>query len=93
MKGIMPSREAHDTSVQSGPYKLGLLMHMKHSILSPWPVPELTGAQWVEPLPQAGYKFAGDINQQHKTKQHAHDNSAWSLLDSPRKKLFTRLFF
>ena len=23
-KGIMPSRKAHDMSVQSGPYKLGL---------------------------------------------------------------------
>ena len=32
-------------------------MYMKHSIISPWPVPELTGAQWVEPLPQASYKF------------------------------------
>ena len=30
-------------------------MHMKHSIISLWPVPELTGVQWVEPLPQAGY--------------------------------------
>ena len=30
-------------------------MHMKHSIISPWLVPELTGAQWVEPLPQASY--------------------------------------
>ena len=30
-------------------------MHMKHSIISPWPVPELTGVQWVEPLPQASY--------------------------------------
>ena len=34
-----------------------------------------------------------NINQQHKTKQHAHNNSAWSLLDSPRKKSFTGLFF
>ena len=40
-----------------------------------------------------GAEFAGDINQQHKTKQHAHDSSALSLLDLPRKKLFTRLFF
>ena len=23
--------------------------------ISPWPVPELTGVQWVEPLPQASY--------------------------------------
>ena len=40
-----------------------------------------------------GVEFAGEINQQHKTKQHAHNNSAWSLLDSARKKLFTGLFF
>ena len=32
-------------------------MYMKHSKISPWPVPELTGAQWVEPLPQAGYRI------------------------------------
>ena len=32
-------------------------MHMKCSKISPWLVPELTGAQWVEPLPQAGYKY------------------------------------
>ena len=31
-------------------------MYMKCSIVSPWLVPELTGAQWVEPLPQASYK-------------------------------------
>ena len=40
-----------------------------------------------------GVEFARDINQQHKTKQHAYDNSAQSLPDSPRKKLFTGLFF
>ena len=32
-------------------------MHMKRSIISPWLVPELTGAQWVEPLPQASYNL------------------------------------
>ena len=32
-------------------------MHMKCSIISPWLVPELTGAQWVEPLPQASYNI------------------------------------
>ena len=31
-------------------------MYMKHSIISPWVVPELTGVQWVEPLPQASYR-------------------------------------
>ena len=25
--------------------------------MSPWLVPELTGAQWVEPLPQASYNM------------------------------------
>ena len=40
-----------------------------------------------------GVEFARGINQQHKTKQHAYDNSAQSLPDSPRKKLFTGLFF
>ena len=36
-------------------------MYMKHSIISPWLVPELTGVQWVEPLPQASYITAMEI--------------------------------
>ena len=55
MKGIMPSKKTYNTAIQSGPIQTRALMHMKHSIISPWPVPELTGAQWVEPLPQASY--------------------------------------
>ena len=47
--------ETHDMSVQSGPYKLGHSDAHETLPISPWPVPELTGAQWVEPLPQAGY--------------------------------------
>ena len=54
-KGIMPLPETCDTTVQSGPYKLGLWCTWNASIISLWPVPELTGVQWVEPLPQAGY--------------------------------------
>ena len=58
MKGIMPSEEACDTTIQSGPYKLGLWCTWNTSIISPWLVPELTGVQWVEPLPQASYRWA-----------------------------------
>ena len=36
------------------------LMHMRYSIISPWPVLELTGAQWVKPLPQASYNNRED---------------------------------
>ena len=43
----------HNNTVR--PIQTRALMHMKCFIISPWPVPELTGAQWVEPLPQAGY--------------------------------------
>ena len=45
----------HDISVQSGPYKLGHSDAHDTIQISPWPVPELIGAQWVEPLPQASY--------------------------------------
>ena len=54
-KGIMPSQEACDTTNTDRPIQARALMHMKHSTISPWPVPELTGVQWVEPLPQASY--------------------------------------
>ena len=43
----------HSNTVR--PIQTRALMHMKCSIISPWPVPELIGVQWVEPLPQAGY--------------------------------------
>ena len=43
------------TPQYSQPIQARALMHMKHSTISPWLVPELTGVQWVEPLPQASY--------------------------------------
>ena len=46
----------HNNTVR--PVQARALMHMKHSKISPWQVPELTGAQWVEPLPQAGYSYS-----------------------------------
>ena len=54
-KGHKALNETQDRSVQSGLYKLGNSnAHETHKV-SPWLVPELTGVQWVEPLPQAGY--------------------------------------
>ena len=54
-KGHKALNETYDTSVQSGPYKLGHSDVYETQQISPWLVPELTGVQWVEPLPQAGY--------------------------------------
>ena len=54
-KGHKALNKTHDTSLQSGLYKLGHWCIWNRVQISPWPVPELTGAQWVEPLPQAGY--------------------------------------
>ena len=54
-KGIIPSQGTHDTAVQSGPYKLGHSDAHEMLQINPWLVPELTGAQWVELLPQASY--------------------------------------
>ena len=51
----IPPGWLHDMSVQSGPYKLGHSDAHETLQVSPWPVPELTGVQWVEPLPQASY--------------------------------------
>ena len=47
--------KTHGTSLQSGPYKLGHSDAYETQEISLWPVPELTGVQWVEPLPQASY--------------------------------------
>ena len=47
--------KTHDTSLQSGLYKLEHSDAYETRKISPWLVPELTGAQWVEPLPQASY--------------------------------------
>ena len=55
-KGHKALSKTHDTSVQSGPYKLGHSDAYETLQVSPWPVPELTGVQWVKPLPQASYK-------------------------------------
>ena len=41
----------NDMSVQLGPYKLGHSDVHETLLTSPWQVPELTGVQWVEPLP------------------------------------------
>ena len=57
----MPSEETCDITIQSGPYKLGLWCTWNASTISPWPVPEFTGVQWVEPLPQASYSCSGGI--------------------------------
>ena len=54
-KGHNALNKTHNTSVQSGPYKLGHSDAYETQQISPWLVPELTGAQWVEPLPQADY--------------------------------------
>ena len=54
-KGHKALNKTHDMSLQSGPYKLGYSDAYETQKVSPWPVPELTGVQWVEPLPQAGY--------------------------------------
>ena len=43
----------HNNTVR--PIQARTLMYIKCSKISPWPVPELTGVQWVEPLPQASY--------------------------------------
>ena len=56
-KGHKALNETYDTSIQSGPYKLGHSDVYETQQISPWLVPELTGAQWVEPLPQAGYSI------------------------------------
>ena len=44
----------HNNTVR--PIQARALRHTKCSITSPWLVPELTGVQWVEPLPQANYR-------------------------------------
>ena len=56
-KGHKALNKTYDTSVQSGPYKLGHSDAHETQLISTWPVPELTGVQWVKPLPQAGYSL------------------------------------
>ena len=68
----------NDTAIQSGPYKLGLWCIWNASTISPWPVPELIGAQWVEPLPQASYTACSMATSQSRTWY------CWTLVRIPQ---------
>ena len=99
MKGIMPSEETCDMTIQLGLYKLGLWCTWNASIISLWPVPELTGVQWVEPLPQASYTVTSHpfkhINIKHHVICEYIEDGQISLICTPTEEMvvdsFTKL--